>query len=636
MHGQLNSRGRALARSGVMSVGLCALLALLFTSLPAGAQGVTYNYAQVVAQAGETLVTRGDVAEAAIAQYGATVLDDAVKKHAFVIEAARRAGVTVTPAEVAQRVAEYKTLAAQFDQFTDVLGTRKVLDAIPAALLDDEMRTGLLAEKLLGITISEADVQAAYETNLDRFRRPLLLDLVVIAVNDSTTAAAALKRVNRGEDPRVVSAELSTEADVRAARGVTGWTAASGFLKPVFRDAVFGVNAGLGLRVKQSTGVLVEKKTVYNEIKRKNEVVDIPPYLIFTCAGVKPTWEPRQQDVMPAARFLARAGKVEAALTTWLKTQDGRIAWKVLVPPARRMGLVDYTQVIAQAGDTPVTRAALAEAVLAEHGLTVLDSDMKTRAFIWERARLNHITVAADAVTKRIDDYTSLVHRLEGHTDIMGTSAVLAATPPAQLEEDTRLSLLAEQVMGITVTDDAVRAWSVKNAAALMSPKRVQLVLIETDTYATARDAYMQLKAGTDARVVAEKYASDPTLAAQRGVIGWYSRSMAQVADAATAIFSPHNNQGLGVGEYTNVIPIANATTLRPTFRIYAVIGVAEYWQATEKDALDAARFLCRQEMTRDAQRGWLTGQMRLITWQRVPTLRDPNATLEVVPPALS
>ncbi|HEY3415346.1 MAG TPA: hypothetical protein VGM23_00555, partial [Armatimonadota bacterium] len=66
-------------------------------------QQAKYDYNQVIARAGDTLVTRGQLAEALIGKVGGKALDADLRETATVAEMARRANVVITQDEMEKR-----------------------------------------------------------------------------------------------------------------------------------------------------------------------------------------------------------------------------------------------------------------------------------------------------------------------------------------------------------------------------------------------------------------------------------------------------------------------------------------------------------------------------------------------------
>jgi hypothetical protein len=279
------------------------------------------SYDQVVAQVGETKVTRGQLAEAAILTSGMNLLDGECRDRAYVEEAARVRGINPTQPEIAARIDEYRNLVKQFDQFTDILGTQGILKGIPEYVLQDEARMALLAEKTMGVTINEAEADEWYGNNLRKFYRPRMVRLVMVSSEDRARALTAQKRFKAGnDDPLVVAEELNTDLVLKGARGDLGWVTRGAALYPQVAAAVFDANAGKGLRIKECTDIIP-----FRDPATPNGPIQ---YRVLYAADVRESWTPTKADVMPAVRFLARMDKIREGQTKWVRAQMENTPWQ--------------------------------------------------------------------------------------------------------------------------------------------------------------------------------------------------------------------------------------------------------------------------------------------------------------------
>lgn len=275
-----------------------------------------FTYDQVIGQAGDTPITRGELAELAIYRHGSKILDQDLRKHAIVYEAARRAGVTATSDEVDQRIAEYQSLLQNYVELADLLGTKKAFDAIPRRILEDQFRTALLAEKLMKISVNNTDVQNTYIDNLKRFYRPPMAKLVLTVTNTEAAATRAYRRLKDGEDPRKVSTEISTDEAIAKMKGDLNWVSRSAMSYDVY-TAIFDANDGKGLRPKDCTPV----------IKYKNENGKID-YMVFYVEDTRSSHQVELKEARTAVEFLARYQKLANQEPVWFAEQEKAIEWK--------------------------------------------------------------------------------------------------------------------------------------------------------------------------------------------------------------------------------------------------------------------------------------------------------------------
>lgn len=269
---------------------------------------------QIVAQAGETKVTRGALAQYALSQLGNKLLDGQVRDMALVDEGARRAGVTVTADEVEQRIKE------SF-QFAEDAMARKRLEAVPHWILAEQMRPVILLEKMLKITVSPNEVENYFATNSGVFFKPATVRLTCIATLEKADAERALKRLKDGEDPGKVSEQLSSDDELQKRKGDVGWFGRNS-MSPQVAEAVFEGNDGNPLKPKQFTGIL---NNIVSDPKSDGTTVQ---YLIFYVTDYAPSVQPKLDDVRPAALFYARAQKLSARAPGWFLEHLKDVEWK--------------------------------------------------------------------------------------------------------------------------------------------------------------------------------------------------------------------------------------------------------------------------------------------------------------------
>ncbi|MHB9023344.1 MAG: foldase protein PrsA [Armatimonadota bacterium] len=269
-----------------------------------------YNYSQVVARAGETLVTRDQLAETMILKGGNKVLDGELRYSASVEELARRAGVTVTADELSKRLEEcYKTY--------DILGKRKAIDSMPLPLLHEQMHITMLAEKILKLTISDREAEVYFQEQRSQFYKPALYKLILISASTEADAASIIKRLKKGESARALAKLFNVDDRLKAAEGDIGWVARTS-MGPAVADAIFEANDGKGLRAKNFTTPIIQK----------NEETGGADYLIFYVDNYQADYAPPFEEVHPAATFLARGVKVATQFKTYFDQHKSEVEWK--------------------------------------------------------------------------------------------------------------------------------------------------------------------------------------------------------------------------------------------------------------------------------------------------------------------
>lgn len=274
---------------------------------------------QVVAQAGETKLTRGEMAQLLFADYGDKYIDGQLRDMLIVQEEARKAGVTVSADEVEQRVKDSL-------EFSRYVMAKSRMEAVPHWLLAEQMRPVLLLEKILNLSVSDKEVGEYYRKNLGLFTRPAMADLVCIVTKDKAEADRALRRLKDGEDPGMLSAQISCEPLIRERKGQMGWFTRDA-MSPAVALAVFEGNDGEPLKPKQFTKVMM----LYSGAVSPNNPGDGEmEYFIFYVNSIERSVTPSLKDVYPAALYYARAKKLTEQAPRWFKEHVGKVDWKHL------------------------------------------------------------------------------------------------------------------------------------------------------------------------------------------------------------------------------------------------------------------------------------------------------------------
>ena len=308
------TRFRLLAVLGVgMAVGLLcgAMLTIVYCDQP------RFNYDQVVAKIGDTTITRGQLAERAINHLGLQLFDAELVNDALVQEVARRNGVTVTPAEVDDSLDDFMFLIKQYREFAQKLGVNGPIDAVARQQLRDRFRTQLLAEKLMGVTVSNEDITAMSLKCAGSLRQPEMVKLVLIACDDPMKAKAALNRLNQKDDPRKLS-ELYSVKEVGAKHGELGWFTEEKMSQNV-ADAIFGSEHSKPLQRGEHTKIID-----FTDPTTKQD-----QWLIFYVDDYHPLYMPGPDEVKPIAKYLARSENLAKVWPDWIKkqTEDKTLVW---------------------------------------------------------------------------------------------------------------------------------------------------------------------------------------------------------------------------------------------------------------------------------------------------------------------
>jgi len=327
-----------------------------------------YNYDQVVATAGETPITRGELAETALFRYGTRVLEDEMRRNAMVKEAARRAGITVPDAEVEQRIADYKSLLRQYADLPELVGSKLQLDALPDWLLRDQFLVQLYAEKLLKIEFTQKELNEKmsdmYNQKMEQFIKPPLANLTLIVCRDEQKAWQLHQRLRDGEDPREISALESAYDAIRNVKGEIGWVPRSQ-MSPELARAIFDVRNGAGLRPKEFTDPIPYKwPTAFKMVNENGTFVPKVTatetnYVLLYVHGVEPAKQTPKSALLPVLEFLVRTTETANSLTAkdkvtnkdWFENAKETITWKRVPLLADPLG---KPQLIPEQGQEPV------------------------------------------------------------------------------------------------------------------------------------------------------------------------------------------------------------------------------------------------------------------------------------------
>jgi parvulin-like peptidyl-prolyl isomerase len=274
------------------------------------ADDMKFDYNQVVARIGETTMTRGQLAERAINRYGVSLLDGELSNELLIREVARRKNITVTMDEVNERIDEYKFLTKQYKEFIELLGGKNNTDEVARFQLEDRFRASLLAEKVLDVQVTKDDVNKMSFTCAGQLMRPNMVKLNLIACVDEMKAKEALAQLKQGKDAPTVSKMYSVTEVAKTGGELKDWFTEDTML-PEVADEIFGSNRSKPLKVNGFTKIIkiVDPQTNANQ------------FLIFTVTDFKPSYTPSPADVMPVAKFLARADKLARMWPDWYKEQ---------------------------------------------------------------------------------------------------------------------------------------------------------------------------------------------------------------------------------------------------------------------------------------------------------------------------
>ncbi|MCS7209512.1 MAG: peptidyl-prolyl cis-trans isomerase [Fimbriimonadales bacterium] len=277
-------------------VGYLVLL-LALVQIPARAQ-------EVVAEVGTERITRAELVERLIAQSGAAVLEELIAER-LLLQAARQKGVSVSDSEVDARIQILQQNAGGVEAFNQLAAT---LGFTPKQLRE-RIRTQILAEKTLGLTVSDEEIQRHFELNRPRLDIPAQVKLRRVVCETEAKAKQAHERLKRGEPIAKVAAEMSDYPDVRANQGEFGvWRQNAGV------DAVIESYA-----FKLQRGQFTEPFAYGSD------------YYILYAEEVIPAQAATLENARERIRVILLTEKWQAAYPAWIAEQRRTVPVKILL-----------------------------------------------------------------------------------------------------------------------------------------------------------------------------------------------------------------------------------------------------------------------------------------------------------------
>ena len=170
----------------------------------------------------------------------------------LITKIAARDGITASPADVDQQLAQFAQQAggeAQLDQQAAAAG-------IPVKDLRTFLRYFVLQQKIAdrlvaGVQVSDADLQAAYQKNIDSYDQ---VNSAHILVATKKLADSILAQVKANPSSfAALAKKYSTDPGSKDKGGNLGFQPASGLVKP-FADAIFAAKPGAFLEVHSQFG----------------------------------------------------------------------------------------------------------------------------------------------------------------------------------------------------------------------------------------------------------------------------------------------------------------------------------------------------------------------------------------------
>jgi foldase protein PrsA len=182
---------------------------------------------------------------------------------------AKADGIVASPADIDQQLAQFAQQAGGEKQ----LEQQAAGAGIPAKDLRTFVRYYVLEQKIsdklvANVTVSDADLQAAYEKNIDQYDQ---VDSAHILVATKKLADSLFAQVKaKPSSFAALAKRYSIDTGSKDKGGELGYQAASGLVKP-FADAIFSAKPGTYLEVHSQFGwhvvhVIAHRKTPLSEV----------------------------------------------------------------------------------------------------------------------------------------------------------------------------------------------------------------------------------------------------------------------------------------------------------------------------------------------------------------------------------
>lgn len=182
----------------------------------------------------------------------------------LVARIAARDGITASPADIDQQLAQFAQSAGGEQQ----LEQQAAAAGVPVRDLRTFIRYYVLEQKIAdrlvaGVTVSDADLQAAYQKNIDQYDQVNSAHILVASKKLADSLLAQVKAKPSSFAP--LAKKYSIDTGSKNNGGNLGFQAASTLVKP-FADAIFAAKPGTFLEVHSQFGwhvvhVIAHRKT---------------------------------------------------------------------------------------------------------------------------------------------------------------------------------------------------------------------------------------------------------------------------------------------------------------------------------------------------------------------------------------
>ncbi|WP_461610612.1 peptidylprolyl isomerase [Cytobacillus kochii] len=228
---------------------------------------VLYNSHSKAATVNGENISKDDLNEALMSQYGTSVLDTLISDQ-IVLQEMDKEKVTVTEEEVAEEMDAYMEQYGGEEAFKEVLDENGVsYDSI-----EHNIEIYLGSKKLItpGIEITDDEMETYFEENKESFFQAEEIEASHILVEDEDTAKEVKQKLDDGDDFSELAASYSTDDSNKDNGGELGYFG-EGEMVEAFEEVAFAMEVDeVSDPVKTDYGYHIIKVTDHKEAKEAN------------------------------------------------------------------------------------------------------------------------------------------------------------------------------------------------------------------------------------------------------------------------------------------------------------------------------------------------------------------------------